>query len=310
MNRFDAVSNRKKEDRIDEYAEKLLELVLSRGNRLPRTYGFEYEFLPHRILQHEDMDRLKLFLEDRGYALSDGMYVRDNRRIVFEPGGQIEYLSPPMKAAEREEFRAILDWIRSTNSQIDSETGIRYVGTDYIHGRYDAPLLLTSKRYWNMHERFRRVDERGPDMMKGTAAIHLHAAVTSREDFLGLHRLFTELSDSEEFGMSNERRQIWNKTDSCRCGLPKPGRRLTASSITRCIVECAMKAEELNTEKPFRDIPDTDFQDFLDHLTTMFTDVRVNVKGGTLELRTLDSRPLEEFESTWSEFLNECEKVV
>ena len=298
------------EDRVDEYSEKLLELILSRGNELPRTYGFEYEFLPARILQPGDMEKLRGFLREKGYVFREGMFVKDEKRVVFEPGGQIEYLSPPLLASETGRLQSVLDWIRNTNHLIELETGIRYIGTDYVHGRYDAPLLLTSKRYWKMHERFKRVDERGPDMMKGTAAIHLHAAVTSSEDFLKLYKLFTRLACSDEFGMSSERRQIWDQTDSCRCGLPRPGKTVTAESIARCIVECAMKAEELNSGKPFQDIPDTGFQSFLDHLTTMFTDVRVNVKGGTLELRTLDSRPIEEFEGTWNRFLEECETVV
>ncbi len=291
------------------YAEKLLDTILARRNSLPRTYGFEYEFLPDRILNHDDMSRLYDFLLSVGYRLDNGIHSKWNRRIVFEPGGQIEYLSPPLKASDNRGFNETLDWVRSMNSIIEIETGIRYIGTDYIPGRYAAPLLLTSERYSLMHDRFMKVDSRGPDMMKGTAAIHLHAAITSKEDLEVLYPLFCKMASSAEHGMSGTRREIWNRTDSCRCCLPDLNIENGALSILEDIVKFAFEAIELKSGKRFRSIEGRNFTEFLDHLTTIFTDIRVNVKFATLELRTPDSRPLEEFPSIWKKFVEECESL-
>lgn len=290
-----------------EYVQRLLRLILSKGNTLPRTYGFEYEFLPHRVLGHEDMFLLLDFLLSNGYRYSDGVYLGDRGNIVFEPGGQIEYCSPPLMANDIHEFRDVLNWISSLNSRIEKELGIDYIGTGYIPGRFSAPLLLSGRRYNSMHERFQRCGQRGPDMMKGTAAIHLHTAMTSMEDLERFYPLFCRLADSVEFGMSPARKDIWDGTDECRCGLPQVQDTSDARSILEGIVEFTMQAVELGSGRPFAAIDGTTFDNFLDHLTTMFTDVRINVKGGTLELRTPDSVPAEEFEAVWKRFIGLCE---
>lgn len=292
---------------VSEYAEKLLDVILTIHNSLPRTYGFEYEFLPDRILDHDDMSRLYGFLLSSGYRPEKGIYSRGERNIVFEPGGQIEYLSPPLIASDCGGFNKTLDWIRDMNCIIETETGIRYIGTDYIPGRYATPLLLTSERYISMHDRFMKVDSRGPDMMKGTAAIHLHTAITSREDLEQLYPLFCDMAFSAELGMSRARRKIWDRTDKCRCCLPDISPESGTLSILEGIVKFTLEAVELQSGKRFSSIEDKSFTDFLDHLTTIFTDVRVNAKVATLELRTPDSRSLDEFPAIWEKFVEICE---
>lgn len=295
---------------VRRYARKLMEMVLSRGNELPRSYGFEYEFLPHRILEPGDMSLLDGFLKSSGYKLLEGTYVKDSRQVVFEPGGQIEYLSPPLMAGESGRLQEILGWIAGMNDSIRRETGIEYIGTDYIPGRHDAPLLLTSPRYAGMHDRFRAVDARGPDMMKGTAAIHLHAAIIRPEDLGVLYAEFHRMSASDTLGMSPDRRNIWDRTDICRCGLSEARPGDSSKTVMESMVEMALNAVELRTGRVYHTLENRDFSGFLDHLTTMFTDIRVNVKGGTLELRTPDSRPLEEFPRAWNEFVQNCEKAA
>jgi len=294
---------------VQEYTDRLLGIVLENRNTLPRTYGFEYEFLPDRILSLNDMSRLYGFLGSLGYSSENGVYSSGERKIAFEPGGQIEYLSPPLKASDDDQFDLTIGWISDTNDAIESELGIRYIGTDFISGRYSAPLLLTSPRYSGMHSRFLEVDSRGPDMMKGTAAIHMHAAITSLNDIELYYPLFHRMAGSVDFGMSPSRREIWDRTDHCRCGLPEIATGSDARSIIEVIVRDTLEAVEIRSGKPFYSINNRDFNEFLDHMTTMFTDIRLNVKVVTLELRTPDSRPLKEFPAAWASFMDECETV-
>jgi hypothetical protein len=44
-------------------------------------------------------------------------------------------------------------------------------------------------------------------------------------------------------------------------------------------------------------------------MTTLFTDVRFNLKGPTLELRTLDSIPINEFIPKWNIFISSLETL-
>lgn len=294
-------------DRAEDLAGRLLELILSRGNGHPRTYGFEYEFLPDRVLLPTDLSSLRELVLSAGCCRVGEVVHIGDLGVTFEPGGQIEYISPVFTASDDEAFRSTLDRISVTNSRISSELGIRYIGTGYIPGRYSAPLLLTADRYSRMHSRFMTVDKRGPDMMKGTAAIHLHAAMTSVDDLTLFYPLFCRLARGRKLGMSDERRAIWDATDRSRCGLPSVDLSGTAISMLTEICLASLKVEELSSSEPFMNLPDAGFEAFLAHLTTMFTDVRLNVKGGTLELRTLDSMPIESFPSIWKYFIDVCE---
>jgi gamma-glutamylcysteine synthetase len=68
-------------------------------------------------------------------------------------------------------------------------------------------------------------------------------------------------------------------------------------------VRYALKVVVLGEQVPFESSSDRSFSAFLYHMTTIFTDVRFNLKGPTLELRTLDSMPTGEFTHKWFEFI-------
>jgi glutamate--cysteine ligase len=160
-----------------------------------------------------------------------------------------------------------------------------------------------------MHERFSRSGMRAHEMMKGTAAIHLHASILDIEELARLYDIFCHLSCSDELGIHGERKDIWRHTDPCRCGLPRVGRTPLISQakpedVLSRIVRHALEAVDLETTRPFHlGEKSQDERAFLDHLTTIFTNVRLNLKGGTLELRTLDSMPRERFVQKWNLFL-------
>jgi len=66
----------------------------------------------------------------------------------------------------------------------------------------------------------------------------------------------------------------------------------------------------LGEDVPFADSSDVSFDAFLCHMTTLFTDVRFNLKGPTLELRTMDSMPLEGFRRRWHLFVSLLEERI
>ena len=74
--------------------------------------------------------------------------------------------------------------------------------------------------------------------------------------------------------------------------------------------ERAYGMADIGENRPFADTNDVTFDKFLYHLTTIFTDVRLNLKGPSLELRTLDSLPLSEFMGKWDLFVSVFEHNV
>ncbi|MCF8070636.1 MAG: hypothetical protein K9L30_18805 [Desulfobacterales bacterium] len=272
-----------------------------------RTYGYEYEFISDRVLTLDDMDSLLKFIESYGYSREGMIFSSDSGMyITIEPGGQIEYCSHPFLAEDNDLFDKSIKLIRDTNSAVKEAIGINYVGIGFIPDRSNAPLLLTAERYKNLHERMPRVGTRGHDMMKGTASIHLHVSINDINEMIPLYKKMKSLSESEQFKMSDERRSIWNDTDKSRCGIfvdDIKGLR-TPRELVDKITEFTMNAEDLYKNVPFREIEDSTFDEFLVHLTTMFTDIRLNLKGPTVEMRTLDSVPVSEFEKKWKYFVN------
>lgn len=278
----------------------------------PRTYGFEYEFLPRRPFSIEDMGRVACLLPDIGFETDGGEFkAKNGLRVNFEPGGQIEYNSPPLLAGEDERFHSLLAAIDHNNLTIHQRLGIEYLGTGYLPGRADAPLCLSADRYIKLHSRLAKVDTRGLEMMKGTASIHLHVVISNLHELLPLFHVFCRLSTSPEFKMSPARRDIWNHTDKTRCGIPPCcfAELETSEALIERLVQYSVDAEVLGEDVSFDRSTDPSFKAFLYHMTTLFTDVRFNLKGPTLELRTLDSMPTDQFSLKWKRFIALLEKI-
>ncbi len=293
---------------IDQYSAHLTGLATN----APRTYGFEYEFLPRYPFSQNDMNRVAGLLPDIGFLPDGGEFTSENGlRVNFEPGGQIEYNSPPLFAGEDKRFDSLLAVIDHTNSVIYRRLGIEYFGRGYLPGRADASLCLSTDRYIKLHERLAKVDSRGLEMMKGTASIHLHVAISNFDELLPLFNALCQLSISDEFKMSSERRDIWDHTDRGRCGIPPCCFADIESSgaLIERLIQYAVDAEVLGEDVPFDHATDQSFKAFLYHMTTLFTDVRFNLKGPTLELRTLDSMPPEQFAPKWKRFVDLLERT-
>ena len=290
---------------IHTYAGILLEHITGKFPSGPRTFGFEYEFLPQMPLDLSMMKRIYGFLSDNGFQKDGDCFRHESgMSITFEPGGQIEYNSAPLLPDDLEAFEMSLDIISRTNREIEGGLGIRYVPVDYIPGRINTPLCLDSERYRSLHHRMSFSGKRGQEMMKASASIHLHVVVRSREELVPVFIKLCEMSMSDEFKMGGERRDIWKNTDPVRCGLPYRSidKHSTPSDLMKELVTVAVDADILGENVPFWKPKDTGFDNFLYHLTTIFTDVRLNNKGPTLELRTVDSMSEGAFRAVWEKF--------
>ncbi len=297
---------------MDVFTDKLMDLLIQKFSPGQRTYGFEYEFLSMQPLSPEDMERVYAVLPACGFTPDGPAFISaSGMYITIEPGGQIEYCSPPLLKGDTQGFQQLTKMIQETNRTIRDRLGIEYIGTGYISDRVDAQMILKAQRYQNLHARMLRTGTRGREMMKGTASIHLHARILDMEDVIPLYKRFTELSLSDNFKMSADRRDIWNNTDPVRCGLPvkDPHRITRPKDLLYEIVRFAVMAEDIGENVPFPEKKDTRFEAFLYHMTTLFTDIRLNLKGPSWELRTLDSQPIDVFQKKWNTFINSIETM-
>ncbi len=295
------------EELEDHFTDLLFHQIDQKASKGPRTYGFEYEFIPLKPLNLEIMERLYRYLPEHGFAPAEQGYLHPTGVYInFEPGGQIEYHSLPLLSEDDQMFYRSMELIERTNSIIHQDLGIEYLATGYIPGRADSPLCLTSKRYRNLHARMPKCGSRGLEMMKGTASIHLHARICDIRELAPLFASMCKMALMEDFKMGRDRRDIWDNTDPSRCGLPY--RNIEDHSDTRQvvkeIVKFALKAEDIGENVPFYRLEDISFDAFMYHMTTIFTDVRLNIKGPSIELRTLDSMPFPPFQGRWKRFMS------
>ncbi len=290
----------------DTFCRHYLETLSRNLPKQHRTYGFEYEFLSGKKLFIEDMARIDRLLGEMGGEKNAGDRLFENgMRVTFEPGGQIEYCSPPLLADDDEKLERLLAFIHDVNKAIRDRLGIDYKAVGYLPGRANYPLCLRTSRYLQLHKRLSVSGTRGHEMMKGTASIHLHVSISCLDELLPLFYFLCDLSRSEAFGMSGDRRDIWRHTDPTRCGEP-PCCMENLSSPEQLIdrlIRYGLQVVVLGEQVPFENSSDRSFSAFLYHMTTVFTNVRFNLKGPTLEMRTLDSLPIDRFRAKWGEFI-------
>ncbi|MCF8095699.1 MAG: hypothetical protein K9J79_10110, partial [Desulfobacteraceae bacterium] len=177
-----------------DFSRRFLDVLAAPLPRQKRTYGFEYEFLPDRPMEIKDLTVVEDFLAGFGKRGEKGVYFENGISVAFEPGGQLEYCSPPLLPHDETALEDLINFIVEMNDLIKQRLGVGYLGCGYLPGRKDAPLCLSSERYVNLHRRLAKSGTRGHEMMKGTAAIHLHVSICSMDEVLRLFYILCELS--------------------------------------------------------------------------------------------------------------------
>ena len=222
-------------------------------------------------------------------------------RITFEPGGQVEYASPPRATATH-----LLDDLTATATTLRDACGaydIRLLdcGLDPINGPQQAPLQVRASRYRRMDAYFARIGPAGARMMRQTAS--LQVAVDIGADAIGRWRLLNALAPvltavfansrryaGDDTGFASYRAETWRRTDPLRTGV------LSGVDPIGAYVDFALRAPAIllgGDKEPAR--PFEAWVGAIDgtahwerHLGTLFPEVRPR---GYFEVRSIDAVP-------------------
>ncbi|MBA3440382.1 MAG: glutamate--cysteine ligase [Pyrinomonadaceae bacterium] len=238
--------------------------------------------------------------------------MEQNGRVSVEPGGQIEFSNKPrhnLAEAERD-VESYLALLRETAE----EHGFLFLATGF------DPLCTIEEQQWFPKKRYRVMRpflaKRGPlawDMMSRTCAVQVNLDYTSEADLakkfvLGNHlapiitAIFacSPFKDGELSGYKSTRAAVWLNTDPDRAG-PAPfasPEKFTFDSFVAYALDvpmifarrdgCYLEVPVGTKFKSFLDgMSDIQpvFEDWIDHLTVIFTDARLKQY---IELRSAD----------------------
>ncbi|HEU4698513.1 MAG TPA: glutamate-cysteine ligase family protein [Gemmatimonadales bacterium] len=224
--------------------------------------------------------------------------------VTFEPGGQLEYASPPLPTASAllDHLAAVLEPLRLGAEEAGLE--LLALGLDPLHPPEAAPLQLGGPRYGAMAEYFAALGPAGARMMRQTAAFQVSldggAAPFLRWTLLNrlapvLVAMFANspLYAGRPTGDASHRAATWRALDSSRTGIfvdpaapvasylefalcaPWMLRRTEIDARGRWLPFCGWLARGEGT-----------LEEWEEHLSTLFPEVRPH---GRLEVRSMDA---------------------
>jgi glutamate--cysteine ligase len=221
--------------------------------------------------------------------------------LTFEPGGQIEYSSPPCPTAS--DLLGLLGSVIPPLRAAADDEGITLltVGIDPANPIECAPLLLDGKRYGRMAQYFARRGPFGARMMRQTASFQMNLdfddAVWERWRVLNAAAPYvvaifanSSIYEGRPTGWRSTRSRAWRELDPTHTGLPFDPRRPLDAYLEFALDAPAMLMPAINGEhRPFGEwlglaAPTSD--EWVEHLSTLFPEVRPR---GHLELRSADA---------------------
>lgn len=257
-------------------------------------------------------DPLKLVIEEGNVvALSSKRAV-----IALEPGGQIEIAASPQASLDK--VNLVIEEIAQelVNAAEKLNIALFAIGVHPLASREDMADVKKS-RYQIMRNFMGHLPGLGLDMMKRSASIQLNLDFTSETDMAEKTRLAARLMPFFSLLCSSAamvegkpsvnalpRGNIWQKTDPARTGFPQIifAKDFGYLSWIKWALEVPMYFIRRKTK--YIDVAGASFKtfmkdslkgesatvrDFVDHLSTIFTEVRLKP---FLELRSPDSLPL------------------
>ena len=221
--------------------------------------------------------------------------------LTFEPGGQLEYGSPPCRSPS-----ALLSLLRSVVPPLREAAtaeGITLlaVGVDPVSRVEDAPLLLRTGRYTRMAEYLERWGDAGARMMRQTASFQITLDLDD-EPWLRWRVLnaaapcfvamFANSSvyQGAAVGCPSMRAQVWRALDPARTGLPWSERGPVSRYLDFALDAPAILLPAVDGEHrrfgEWLTRARVGLEEWHDHLTTLFPEVRPR---GYFELRSPDA---------------------
>jgi glutamate--cysteine ligase len=225
--------------------------------------------------------------------------------VSYEPGGQIEYSSPPHRTASAllADLRAVVLPLRAAAAAegIDLLT----LGIDPCNSVDRSPLVLHLDRYERMAGYLATRGPLGAMMMRQTAAFQM--SIDLDDQPLARWRVLnaaapcvtaifanSPVHGGGPTGCRSTRAQVWRTLDPSRTGLPWDGERPVEAYLDFALAAPALLLPAVGG----RHLPFADWlararptaAEWQEHLTTLFPEVRPR---GRLELRSADAVPPE-----------------
>jgi glutamate--cysteine ligase len=221
--------------------------------------------------------------------------------LTFEPGGQLEYSSPPCRSAS-----ALLALLRSVVPPLRaaaSGEGIELLalGIDPLNSIDQAPLLIDAKRYQRMADYLGRRGTAGALMMRQTAALQVSLdfdnepwlrwrVLNAAAPYITAMFANSPIYAGETTGYQSARAEVWRAVDPTRTGMPYDERQPVEAYLAFALNAPAILFPAVDGEhRPFGEWltwGEPTWDEWRDHLSTLFPEVRPR---GHLELRSADS---------------------
>jgi glutamate--cysteine ligase len=221
--------------------------------------------------------------------------------LTFEPGGQLEYSSPPCRSASA--LLALLRRVVPSLRTAASREGIELLalGIDPLNTVENAPLLVDAKRYQRMAEYLARRGPAGALMMRQTASLQVSLdfddepwlrwrVLNAAAPYLTAIFANSPIYAGETTGCQSARAEVWRAVDPARTGLPYDERQPVEAYLEFALNAPAILFPQMDGEhRPFGEwltLAQPTLEEWQDHLSTLFPEVRPR---GHLELRSVDS---------------------
>jgi glutamate--cysteine ligase len=283
-----------------------------------RKLGVEVEFIPVEALTGRrcpiesdsapsTLPLLRSFgarqgwLEGRTSKGTPCFIVPQGGTISYEPGGQLEYASPPCLTAS-----SLLSLVRSVVLPLRAAAmaeGIDLLSTgiDPFNAVDRAPLLLRARRYELMAEYFARVGKAGAQMMRQTASFQLNLdfddqpwlrwkVSNAMAPYVTAIFANSPIYRAAPTGYQSTRAAVWQAVDPSRTGLP-----FDEKDPIRAYLNFALRAPAMllptvsGVHRSFAEwlrLATLSREEWHEHLSCLFPEVRPR---GHLELRSADA---------------------
>jgi glutamate--cysteine ligase len=221
--------------------------------------------------------------------------------LTFEPGGQLEYSSPPCRSPS-----ALLALLRSVVLPLRAAAAgdgitLLAVGIDPFNPLEAAPLLLRTKRYQRMADYLARRSPAGARMMRQTAAFQMSLdlddepwlrwrVLNAAAPYVVAIFANSAVYAGQETGCASARAHVWRVLDPARTGLPWSARQPIDTYLDFALEAPAILLPTVEGEHlafgEWLGRAHVTMDEWHDHLTTLFPEVRPRAH---FELRSADA---------------------